>query len=369
MKVALCYDHLNKFGGAERVLLSLHELFPDAPLYSAVIDKRQATWAREFKVRSSFMQRLPGAATRHERYPGLPVFAFESFDFSEFDVVISITSAEAKGIVTSPDTLHICYCLTPTRYLWSHYWDYFKRPLLRKLSLPVVSLLRLWDGFAAARPDRYIAISKTIQRRIWKYYRQNSSVIYPSVDTEKFQPKVDKIKLDPYFLVVSRLVTYKHIEIAIKACNDLKLPLRIVGIGSEFGKLTALAGHTIKFMGEVSDKELVRLYQNCKALIAPQEEDFGISMVEALACGKPVIAFRSGAACEFVTPHVTGELFYPQSVGALTEILRTFAASQYNSRLCSESAERFSSLQFKRNFLHYIEKEWEQFRQTASVTK
>ena len=366
MKVALCYDHLNKFGGAERVLLALHELFPKAPLYSAVFDKKLASWTRGFDVRSTFMQKLPGASKRHEWYPGLPALAFETFDFSEFDVVISITSAEAKGIVTSPRTLHICYCLTPTRFLWSHYWDYFTRPLLRKLSLPVVSFLRVWDGFAAARPDTFVAISRTIQQRIWKYYRRPSTVIYPPVDTEKFRPKSRPFKPDSYFLIVSRLVTYKHIEIAIKACNDLKLPLKIVGIGAEFKSLQALAGKTIEFMGAVSDEELVTLYQNCRAFIAPQEEDFGISMVEALASGRPVIAYKSGAACELITPGLTGELFYPQSVEALAAILRKFAESQYNSRLCRESAECFSSMQFKRNFLNYIEKEWEQFRQTVS---
>src|SRR3989344_5624871 len=386
MKVALCYDHLTKFGGAERGLMTLHELFPEAPLYSAVVDNQQATWASEFRVRSSFMQKLPGAAKRHEWYPGIPVFAFESFDFSEFDVVISITSAEAKGIVTSPHTLHICYLLTPTRFLWSHYLDYFTRPLLRKLSLPLVSLLRVWDGFAAARPDRYIAISKTIQQRIGNSYRRKSTVFPPPVDVNKFKIPAFakalagkqnsirsassgqelKIKKESYFLIVSRLVAYKHIEIAIKACNDLQLPLKIVGIGAEFKSLKAIAGRTIEFMGEVTDEELVTLYQNCSAFIAPQEEDFGISMVEALSCGRPVIAYQSGAASELITPHITGELFYPQSPEALAKILRKFAASQYNNRLCRESAGRFSAMQFKRNFLNYIEKEWKQFRQTVS---
>lgn len=371
MKVALVYDHLNKFGGAERVLLTLNELFPEAPLFSAVFDRALAPWASKFRVRSSFMQKLPGAAKRHERFPGIPVFAFESFDFSEFDVVISLSSAEAKGIITGPQTLHICYLLTPTRFLWSHYWDYFKQPLLRTLSLPAVTMLRLWDAFAAARPDKFVAISKTIQERTWKYYRRESKVIYPPVDITKFQPKADYHLDDEitngYYLVVSRLVAYKHIEIAIKACNDLKLSLRIVGIGSELKKLKAISGPTIEFVGEVNDANLAILYQNCRALIAPQEEDFGIAMVEALACGKPIVAYGSGAARELVSPGITGELFFPQHPEALAGTLGKFAPAQYNSSLCRRSAEEFSTLQFKRNFLNYIKKEWNQFRPTVSV--
>src|SRR3989344_169732 len=389
MKIALVYDHVNKIGGAERILVALHELFPDAPLFTAVYDSDLAGWARDFQVRSSFMQALPLAKTYHELYPGVPFLAFSSLDLQEFDIVIVITSAEAKSVITGPRTLSICYCLTPTRYLWSHYSQYFKHKLLAFLSWPVVWFLRVWDMRVSARPDKYIAISETVAKRISKYYKRQAQVIYPPVDTEKFRPKAstngrwafgpdpplaDKVqsasrrtksadKLESsYFLVVSRLVDYKRIDIAIEACNRLGLPLKIVGTGLEERKLKKLAGSTVEFLGNLTDQELIAYYQGCRALISPQEEDLGISAIEAQACGKPVIAYRGGGTMETVIAGKTGEFFYPQTVTALISVLEKLGNRVYNPVLCRKQALKFSKMKFKQQFAKYVSHTWKQYK-------
>ncbi len=301
------------------------------------------------------MQRLPLAKRFHELYPGIGLFAFERFSFTDYDVVISVCAKEAKGIITGPHTLHICYCLTPTRYLWSHYADYFKPGIMRRLSLPFVSLLRCWDTIAAQRPDHYLAISNTVAQRIAKFYRREAQVIYPPVELDKFKIKEDP-KPGDYFLIVSRLVGYKHLEVAIEACSQLKLPLKIIGSGLERANLEKKAGPTVEFLGNLTEVEVIEYYQNCRALLFPQEEDFGITAVEALASGKPVICYRGGGALEIITPGVTGEFFWPQTSTALKLVLQKFAPTQYNSGLCRKAAERFSSRHFAKQFLGFIKK-------------
>jgi len=270
MRVALVYDRLNKWGGAERVLLVLHKLFPDAPLYTSVYNKKKASWADVFDIRTSFLQKIPDASSSHEILAPLMPLAFESFSFDEYDLVISLTSESAKGIITKPHTLHVCYCLTPTRYLWSGYDEYFKNPYLRYLAKPAVSYLRMWDKVAASRPDRYIAISQEVKRRIKKYYDRDSEVIYPPVEFGRSTfSSLGGNPPAPYFLIVSRLVPYKKIDIAIKVFNKLKLPLKIVGVGSEEKKLKNMSNNNIEFLGYLTDKELVRYYSDCCALIFP----------------------------------------------------------------------------------------------------
>lgn len=229
----------------------------------------------------------------------MPV-AFEQFSFSEYDLVISLTSEAAKGIFTKPGTKHICYCLTPTRYLWSGYDEYFKNPALRMLAAPAVSYLRKWDKIASKRPDAIVAISKEVKKRIKKYYDLDSVVIYPPVDMRgqvTSNKKQVKNKKSDYFLIVSRLskfTKYKRIDLAIQACNELKLPLKIIGVGNWKKELQKMAGPTIEFLGEVDDETLRSYYQNCRALIFPALEDFGLTVIEAQKFGKPVIAFRGG---------------------------------------------------------------------------
>ena len=243
MKIAFVYDRVNKFGGAERILLSLREIWPDAPLFTSVYSPQTAPWAAEFDVRPSFLNFFPFVQTRHEWLTPFTPLAFESFDFSPFDVVLSITSGDAKGIITKPGTLHICYCLTPTRYLWSAFPDYLAQPGmgwfngLAKVFMKIFFVkLRLWDQIASRRPDTYITISENVGRRIKAYYQQEAEVIYPPVEIEKFKPQ-KKMTKEKYFLIVSRLVPYKKIDYAIAVFNQLGWKLKIIGKGMDGGRL------------------------------------------------------------------------------------------------------------------------------------
>lgn len=353
MKVALVYDRVNKIGGAERVLETLHEIWPKAPLYTAVYYPAGAPWAKKFKVVPSFLNKWPLAKKHHELYPWLTPLAFESFNFDDFDLVISLTSAEAKGIITKPKTKHLCYCLTPTRYLWSGYHDYFFNKGLKWLAQPVVEGMRGWDKVAAQRPDEYLAISQEVQRRIKKYYQRESVVLYPPVDTEKFHP-AEKNQKGDYFLIVSRLVAYKKIDLAIKAFNQLKIPLKIIGEGNEKNRLKEMAKGKIEFLGELTDQELLSYYQNCRALIFPQQEDFGLVPLEAQACGKPVIAFAAGGALETVIEGKTGTFFKSPSVKALIEKIKNFKDKDYQSADCRKNAEKFAKEIFKKKFKELV---------------
>ena len=357
MKVAIVYDRVNKWGGAERVLLALHRIFKDADLFTSVYNKDKASWAKVFNVKTSFLQSLPLAKTSHQLYASLMPIAFENFNFDNYDLVISITSESAKGIITKPETLHICYCLTPNRYLWSAYNDYFKNPLLKFFSKPAVAYLRNWDKVASNRPDKYIAISTAVKERIKKYYDKDSIIIFPPLElTDHKTEDTDNKKNGEYFLVVSRLeaISYKKIDLAIKACNELKLPLKIIGTGKGEKKLKQLAGPTVEFLGRLTDEELSYYYKNCRALLFPGIEDFGLVMAEAQAFGKPVIAFRSGGALDIIREGITGEFFNEQTVNSLKKVLANFKDSSYNSKLCRENAQRFSFEKFESDLKEFI---------------
>ena len=361
MKVALVYDRVNKWGGAERVLLAFHKIFPQADLYTSVYNKEKADWAKVFNVKTSFLQNFPFAKSSHQLFATLMPIAFESLNFDGYDLVITVTSESAKGIITKPKTLHICYCLTPNRYLWSSYDDYFKNPLLRFFSKPIVSYLKIWDKVAAQRPDGFIAISTAVQNRIKKYYGRDSEIIYPPFMLKE-NPSNDSKKefKNPgeYFLIVSRLevISYKKIDIAIKACNELKLPLKIVGIGRGEKMLRKLAGPTVEFLGQLTDEKLSYYYKNCRALLFPGIEDFGLVMVEAQAFGKPVVAFRGGGAIDIIKEGITGEFFDKQTPNSLKETLAKFKDSSYNSKLCRENAQRFSFQIFEKDFREFLSK-------------
>ncbi len=359
MKVALVYDRVNKWGGAERVLLAFRKIFPQADLFTSVYNKKKAPWANVFNVKTSFLQNFPFAKSSHQLYATLMPVAFESLNFDGYDLVITITSESAKGIITKPGTLHICYCLTPNRYLWSSYNDYFKNPLLRFFSKPAVLYLRAWDKVAAQRPNEFIAISTAVQDRISKYYNRDSVVIYPPLQFPiNDQKSMIKNQNTGYFLVVSRLerISYKKIDIAIKACNKLKLPLKIVGVGTGERELKKLARPTVEFLGQLTDEKLSYYYKNCKALLFPGIEDFGLVMVEAQAFGKPVIAFRGGGAVDIIQEGVTGEFFDEQTPDSLSRVLVKFEDNSYNSKLCRENAQRFSFERFEKDFREFLSK-------------
>ena len=356
MKVALVYDRVNKWGGAERVLLALHELFPKAPLFTSVYDKKNASWAKIFDVKTSFLQKIPHAVNNHEYYPFVMPLAFEHFSFDEYDLVISLTSEAAKGVITKPGSKHICYCLTPTRYLWSGYDAYLNTKPKKVFAHPFVSYLRKWDKIAAHRPDFYIAASEEVKKRIKKYYGKDSSVIYPPSILSTIGGKKNEKNSGSYFLVVSRFVPYKRIDLAIQACNELKLPLKIIGSGREEQKLKELAGPTISFVGNVTDEQLATYYKNCKALLFPGIEDFGLVVIEAQQYGKPVIAFRGGGAMETVVDKKTGVFFDNQTKEALMQALQRFEEQTFDPQESIKQAQKFTLQTFKSDFLAFVNK-------------
>ena len=363
-KVAIVYDRVNKWGGAERVLLALHEIFPTAPLYASVYDPEKAPWAKVFpKVHASFLQNIPFAKNHHEFFSFLMPLAFSSFDFSEYDLVVSVTSEFAKNIRTNGKTKHICYCLTPTRYLWSGYRDYFKDVVFKVISWPFVLLLRSVDKKSARKPEVMVAISTEVKKRIKKYYRRDSKIIFPPVNVSKFQITSSKLQTNfklqkkKYYLLVSRLdYGYKKVDLAIKAFNKLGYPLIIIGTGREEKKLRKIAKDNIFFAGRVDDKRLAEYYRGAKALIMPQEEDFGIVSVEAQAHGVPVIAYKKGGSSDTVIPGKTGVLFDKQTVESLSGAIAKFEKMKFNRRAMMISAERFSKARFKKEFLDLVKK-------------
>jgi len=356
MRVALVYDRVNKWGGAERVLLALHELFPDADLYTSVYHKEKAKWAKVFSIIPSFLQDFPFAKNSHEFFPLLMPAAFESFNFDKYEVVISITSEAAKGIITKPQTLHICYCLTPTRYLWSGYEEYFSGRLAKILSFPAISYLKRWDKVASSRPDEFIAISKEVQKRVKRFYNRNPEIIHPPVALiESDLAQKDLNKKGDYYLVVSRLVRYKRIDLAILACNKLNIRLKIAGAGSELERLKMIAGPTVEFVGSVSDMELISLYSRAKGLLFPGAEDFGIVMVEALGFGTPVIAYGKGGALDIVENGKSGILFPHQTVESLVKAIKKAEKINFVIKDLKERAKYFSASLFKQKIKMYIE--------------
>lgn len=363
MKTAIVYDRVNKFGGAERVLLALNQIYPDAPLFTAVYSPDKASWAKVFpKVIPSWLQKIPFSSDRHEHLPYLMPLAFESFDFDEYDLVISVTSEAAKGIITKPSTKHICYCLTPTRYLWSHYEFYFDKPpasfsvypFMKTLSKPIVSYYRNWDKVAAYRPDKMIAISTAVKKRIKKYYQRDSEVIFPPVEIEKFVSS-KKVKKQNYYLFVSRLVPYKRPDLAIEAFNQLGLPLIVIGDGSEKRKLKEMAQPNISFISNLTDKKLAGYYQRARGFIFPQEEDFGIVALEAQAAGTPVIAFKAGGALDTIIEGKTGIFFDKQDSQTLIKAVKKFDKMKFDKKYLLENAKKYSKEIFKNEFKKFVE--------------
>ena len=353
MKTAFLYDRVNKWGGAERTLLALHDVFPDAPLFTAVYSAENAPWAKVFpEVIPTFLQNIPFTKDKHELLGTFTPIAFENLDLTSFDLVISVTSEAAKGVIVQPPTKHICYCLTPTRYLWSGYDIYFKNPLLKLISRPVVDYLRGWDKIAAQRPDKMIAISHAVKKRIKKYYNRHSEVIFPPVELDHFtKDSSDKKKRKKFFLVVSRLVPYKTVDLAVSAFNKLGLPLVVVGTGSEEEKLKNMAKDNIKFVGHLTDTKLADYYKKCAAFIFPQEEDFGIVALEAQAAGAPVIAFKAGGALDTVIEGKTGVFFDKQNTESLVKAVRKFEKLSFSQKDLINNAKRFSKERFKREIL------------------
>ncbi len=360
IRVALIHDWLTDFGGAERVLLALHEIFPDAPIFTSFFRPENLPMFAEADVRTSYLQKIPFAKKHHRLFfPFMPA-AVESFDLSEFDLVISDSSSGcAKGVITKPETLHICYCHNPNRALWDGSHEYLRLHennfnwLARKMIPRQLMKMRIWDRVAADRVDYFLANSEFVSKRIQKYYQRDSVVIYPPVETKSFSPSEEKAK--NYFLAVGRLIPYKRFDLAIQAANVLGVKLRVVGVGPEEKKLRAMAGPTVQFFGKVSEEILRRMYRECRALIFPQVEDFGLTAVEVQASGRPVVAFRGGGACETVRPNHSGIFFAEQTVSSLADALQRASAKRWVKKSIVKNAERFDVVNFKKNILQFVE--------------
>lgn len=350
-RVALVYDRVNKWGGAEQVLLALHEMFPQAPLYTAVYNPAVAGWAKVFpEVITTFLQKFPLAKSAHELYPWLTPIAFETLKFDDYDIVISVTSADAKGIITKPNTFHLCYCLTPTRYLWSHEQFYKKtlNPAAEFISRPVFNYLKSWDKIAAHRPDAYLAISKTVQDRISNFYNLESTIVYPPVDVDIYTQPAPAPTLQDFFLYVGRLVAYKQVQLLVEIFNDLKLPLAIIGTGHLEDKLRSMAAPNIHFLGHLAQADLVAYYQHAQAVLFIHEEDFGLVSVEAHAAGTPVIGLNKGGITETVIHGQTGLLL--DDINDLKNAILNFDPTQFDRESIKSHAQKFAKDRFKKEF-------------------
>lgn len=363
MRVALAHDYLNQYGGAERVLENLHDMYPDAPIYTSMYDPDAMPAAyRTWDIRTSFMQRLPFVTTRHQSYLMAYPIAFESFDLGAYDVVISNSSAFCKGVITGPNTLHISYCLTPMRWVW-RYRDYVDRERLggftRMILPPLIHYLRLWDVSTSARVDRFVSISTAVAARIQKYYRRDSEIIYPPVDCHQFGPTRPP---GDYYLSGGRLTPYQRKDLIVDAFRDLGLPVKIVGDGRDRARLEARASSNIEFVGRVDDETLRELYANCRAYLFPAEEDFGIMPVEAQAAGRPVVAYAAGGALDTVVDGETGVYFHDQTPSSLAAAVERFERMTFDPERIRRNAERFSAQIFRDRFASYVERAYHEWK-------
>ena len=357
MKVAIVHDYLMQMGGAEKVVEVLHSLFPNAPIYTSAYDREvMPAHYRDWEIHTTFLQRLPWKRKTHRAALLLYPAAFESFDLSGFDLVISSSSSFAKGIITQPDTVHVCYTHAPMRFAWTP-CSYMKEErvsmMTRTLLAPVLHYLRTWDALAAMRVDYYLANSRTVAQRIRKFYRRDCEVVHPPVETTRFQISPE---IDDYYLMVTRLAPYKRLDLAVEACTRLNRPLKIVGSGRYARELKKIAGPTIEFLGRVSDQELPGLLARAKAYVMPGEEDFGIAPVEANASGRPVIAFAAGGALDSQIDGVTGVFFEEPTVESLIDAMKRADAIDFDPRAIRAHAEKFDTECFKIHIMRVIEK-------------
>lgn len=364
LKVALVYDWVDTpHGGAERVLAALHKVFPHAPLYTSVYNSRKTPWAQSIKIHTSFLQYIP-VLRRHHRYllPLLPL-AFRTFDFSSFDLVISVSSAESKGIIISKPTLHICYLLTPPRYLWSHTHEY-QRGALQLLKASVFSRLRICDFLQAQRIDAIIPISNIVRQRALKYYRRTiEQVVYPPF--LQFPQQVQSVVLpehfNNYFLIVARLVPYKKVLEAVHASLELSQPLVLVGDGPQASEIRhSIESHphrsAVLWFRELPDYSIAWLYSHCSAFLLPAEEDFGITALEAQSYGKPVLVYEKSGAAEVVENGRTGIYIHHQSVEGIKKAIIDSKAHQWQSSSIKKHAQLYNEENFSKRFIKTIEK-------------
>lgn len=355
MKIALVHDYLNQYGGAERVLEALHALYPEAPVYTSLYDRARMPAAfQQWDIRTSFLQRLPRRVQVARLYFALYPRAFASLNLGGYDAILSSSSAFAKGIVPPAGTPHLCYCHNPARFLWNTA-AYLQGERLGRLAAwllePLLAALREWDRAANQRVQAFIANSNTVAGRIQRFYGRESTVIHPPAAVASFPLAQGR---GEYYLTGGRLVPHKRFDVAVAACTRLGLPLRVFGAGRDRPRLERLAGPTVRFLGRVSDEDLRALYRDCRALLFPSEEDFGISVVEAQSCGRPVIAYAAGGVLETVVEGATGRFFAPQDPAALGEVLGTWRDEDFDPQTIRRHAEQFDVPVFQERIRAFV---------------
>jgi glycosyltransferase involved in cell wall biosynthesis len=349
-RVALVHDRLEQNGGAERVLWALHEMFPAAPIFTAMWNEAAVPRFKECDIRTSWMQNLPGIHRMPRAFAALYPVAFDVMKLEDFDLVISTTSSFAQGIHTN-GALHLCYCHSPANFVWRPQ-AYFPSLAARTAAIPLRLWLKAWDRHAAANPDIYIATGRPVADRIEAFYGRSSAIIHPPIERKWFTPHVS----DGFLLFVGRLVPHKRAELAIEACAELGLPLVVAGGGRSAGRLRVAARGETQFLGQVSDEELRMLYARARAVLVPSEEEFGLVSLEAQAAGTPVIAYDAGGARETVVDGVTGIRFSPQTAAGLAAGIGRFQEHDWDREAIQANAARFSQERFERELLELVER-------------
>jgi glycosyltransferase involved in cell wall biosynthesis len=392
LSVAIIYDRVNtSYGGAEIVLTAIHEIFPDAPIFTSVYHSQKANWAKNIKIIPTFLQKIPFLNDKHQFLLPLMPLAFETLNLSSYDLIISVTSAEAKGVITKPNQLHICYMLTPTRYLYSHKKEYLasrwflKLPIIKNLATTLINHVHRWDQTAINRPDIIIPISNLVSKRIKTHYnRQPSKVLYPPVSIQLSTKQIGEIPLftgeRKFFLSVSRLVDYKRVDLSIEACMKLQKPLVVVGEGESRQKLIKLAGNfgcvksshetleqflhratqknkIIMFTGKLSQEEVYKLFKNCDALLMPGQEDFGITALEAGIFGKPVILFYTSGVAELLQENRHAVFIKAETVPEMVYALGKFDSLDFDADALRQNALKYNADKFKQDFKQRVDKE------------
>lgn len=364
-KIAIVADWMTNYGGAESVISAFHDLYPDAPIYTTIYrPSKMRELGNLRKVHTSWLDKIPFA--KHQWLLGQMPTAVEMFDLDQFDIVLSSCHSVSKGVITKPSTLHVSYCHTPMRYAWES-WDFETRlqkfpRITHKIIRKKIKEIKQWDYCAAQRVDEYIANSSYIARQIKKYYEREAKVIYPPVNTKRFQP-VSHPDND-FYLAVGRLIPYKKFDLIVETFNQIKEPLKIVGTGPDLKKLKAMANQNVEILGEVEGNTLADLYANCRALIFPQIEDAGIVPLEAMSAGRPVIALNRGGSLDSLKEGVTGLFFKEQSIESLTDAIRKFEKMDFDTKAIRKHAEEFDVEKFKQKIGSFVAEKWNAYTST-----
>ncbi len=372
-RVALVHDWLVSPGGAERLLYELHQIWPEAPIFTAAYVPERFPEFKNIDVRTTWLDRVPFAKTKHQFFPLLRGWAFKSLDLSDYDIVVSSCSAESKYVRTGKNTLHVCYCHTPVRYYWSDYEWYLAHPPFGKLNGVarialrfLVGYLRKVDLAAAKRVDVFIANSQNVKARIQKYYGRDSTVIYPPIVTSAFRAARNP---KDYYVIIGRQVAYKRLDLAVDTFNELGWKLKVIGAGEEVARQKARAKSNIEFLGRVSDADREKALSEAKGFVFGAEEDFGMAPTEALAAGCPVIAYAKGGALEFMIPGVNGVLFERQTPKDLIAALREFDESEFDETAVRASADKFDVELFKNAVKQFVGEQYDLYLENRQKTR